>query len=134
MKPNRTDPAHERAAEYLDSPRMTQRVVHGKRLSARIDGNSGTYRTTVQVGRKMDATCTCPSDLWPCKHVHAVRLTWDQNPESFFDLDALLRALVKRPKAQLIATIGELLSAQPEGLTLFGVPGFEPETEFDEYA
>lgn len=51
MTTNRADPAFDRAIEYIDSPLMTQRLVYRKQLSARIEGNYGTYRTTVRVGR-----------------------------------------------------------------------------------
>ena len=34
---------------------------------------NGAYRTTARVGRSRDASCTCPSDYWPCKHVRALR-------------------------------------------------------------
>jgi len=109
---------------------MTQRLVYRKQLSARIDGNYGAYRTTVRLGRKVDASCTCPSDYFPCKHVRALRATWDENPESFFDLDVFLKALAAKPKVELVTALRQSLLAFPEALALFGVPGFERDDKF----
>ena len=127
MTVKRADPVFDRAAEYIDSPLMTQRLVYRKQLSARIDGNYGVYRTTVRVGRKLVASCTCPSDLWPCKHVRAVRATWNENPDSFFDLAPLLKDLAAKPKAELVEAMRQILVAYPESLAVLGVPGFEPD-------
>ena len=124
--PHPDDPAFERAHEYIDSPRMTQRLVHGKQLSAQIDGNFGIYRTHVRLVRSKEAGCTCPSDLWPCKHVHALRATWETSPESFFDLGQFLKGLAAKPKAELIDALRRVLIAYPESLSVLGVPGFEP--------
>jgi hypothetical protein len=113
---------------------MTQRLVYRKQLSARIDGNYGVYRTTVRISRKLAASCTCPSDLWPCKHIRALRATWDENPGSFFDLEVFLKDLSSKPKVELVDAMREILLAYPESLAVFGVPGFEAdrETEDDE--
>ena len=119
----------DRAIEYIDSPRMTQRLVYRKQLSARIDGNYGAYRTTVRLGRKVEAGCTCPSDYFPCKHVRALQVTWDKNPESFFDLEVFLKALSEKPKAELVAALRQTLLAFPEALALFDVPGFNRDDE-----
>ena len=123
------EPDYERAVEYIDSSRMTQRLVFRKRLSVRIDGNYGVYRTTVQLGRKLAASCTCPSDVFPCKHVRAVRATWDERPRSFFDLAAFLKDLAAKPQAELVDAMCQAVLAYPEVLGVFGVPGFEPDSE-----
>ena len=134
MKPKNPDPIYDRASEYIDSPLMTQRLVYRRQLFARIEGNYGVYRTTVRVARKLVASCTCPSDFWPCKHVYAVRATWDRSPDSFFDLAAFLKRLAAMPKGELIDAMRQILVAYPESLTFFGVPGFEPsrDAESDE--
>ena len=129
MTADRADPVLDRAYEYIDSPLMTQRLVFRKHLSARIEGNYGVYRTTVQIARKLAASCTCPSDLWPCKHVRAVRATWDENPGSFFDLEPFLKALAVKPKAELVEAMRQILLAYPESLGALGVSGFEPERD-----
>jgi hypothetical protein len=121
----------ERVAEYVDSPQMTQRVRYGKQVSARIAGNFGAYRTQVSQAKKLTGECTCPSEIWPCKHVHALRETWEKNPKSFFDLDNWLKKLAEEPKASLIEAITNMVIAEPALLSVFGVPGFE-ETEHDD--
>jgi uncharacterized Zn finger protein len=76
----------DRADAYVDSPLMTHRVHYGRQLAARIQGNHGIYYTRVQLGRAIESDCSCPSEWRPCKHVRALRLTWEDNPDSFFDL------------------------------------------------
>jgi hypothetical protein len=122
----------DRVQEYVDSPMMTQRMRHEKCISVQIRGNCGVYRTTVDFkAKKVTGECTCPSELWPCKHVYAVRATWAKNPESFFNLDNWLAALPKEPKETLVEAIRNMVLHSPNLLTVFGVPGFE-EDEDDE--
>ena len=125
----------ERVQEYVDSPMMTQRMRHEKCISAQIRGNCGVYRTTVEFKvKKVTGECTCPSELWPCKHVHALRATWDKNPASFFNLDDWLAALPKEPKESLIESIRNMVLHSPNLLTVFGVPGFEEDkSDEDDY-
>jgi uncharacterized Zn finger protein len=122
----------DRVAEYVDSPLMTQRLAFGKHVSARIEGNFGAYRTQVTQSKKLAGECTCPSEIWPCKHIHALRATWEANPKSFFSLDTWLKKLADEPKAALIEAIGNMVMAEPELLSVFGVPGFEVEEGDDE--
>ena len=121
-----------RASEYLDSPRMTQRLVYRRWLSARIEGNYGVYRTTVPLTKKGAATCTCPSDYWPCKHVYAVRATWAANPDSFFDFAVWLAEFSDKPASDLIDALREVLWACPEGLGVLGVAGFDAVSNAEE--
>ncbi len=123
----------ERIAEYVDSPLMTQRVRHGKEISARIAGNYGVYRTRASRLKKVEGECTCPSELWPCKHVHALRATWAAKPKSFFDLDGWLKELPKQSKESLVDAIGKMVTESPELLGLFGVPGFEDADDDDQW-
>ena len=124
----------QRVAEYVDSPLLTQRLRHGKQASARIKGNFGYYRTRVTQSKKLEGDCSCPSELWPCKHIHALRATWEANPDSFFDYDAWLTKLADEPKASLVEAIGNMVLSSPELLSVFGVPGFEfDENEGEEY-
>jgi uncharacterized Zn finger protein len=116
----------DRVAEYVDSPRVKLRVRYGKKVAARILGNYGVYRTFVsQTSKKKTGDCSCPSEIWPCKHVEALRATWEANPQSFFDLDRWLESLAKQSKADLIESIGQMVVESPGLLGLFGVPGFE---------
>jgi len=125
----RDDPA----AEYLDSPLMSHRLLYKRQLSVRIDGTYGTYRTHLKLGRRLEGRCSCPSEEFPCKHVRALRSTWRVNPESFFDLEPFLEQLSRRPAASLVASIAELVMNRPETLTAFGVKGLEPDDEGDEW-
>jgi len=122
----------QRIAEYVDSPLMTQRVRFGKEISVRISGNYGVYRTWTKLTKKENGECTCPSDWWPCKHIHALRETWNRNPQSFFDLDQFLAELFERPKAELVEAIGQIVKQSPEFLRVFGIAGFEEEDDEDE--
>ena len=121
----REDPA----AEYLDSPLMSHRLVYKRRLSVRVDGRYGTYQTQLNLGRRLDGQCSCPSEERPCKHIRALRSTWRVNPESFFDIGPFLEELFQRPKASLLASIAQLVMARPESLTFFGMKGFESEDD-----
>ncbi|MEX2306140.1 MAG: hypothetical protein WD738_01010 [Pirellulales bacterium] len=123
----------ERVAEYVDGPQMTQRVRYGKVVSARILGSYGVYRTQVSQSKKLKGECTCPSELWPCKHVHALRATWEANPQSFFDLDGWLKKLAEEPKESLVEAIRNMVVEYPGLLSVFGVPGFDEEEEKEQY-
>jgi hypothetical protein len=52
-------------------------------------------------------------------------MTWAVNPNSFFDVEALLRRFEARGKPELIETIGKIVVAFPQTLGLFGVAGFD---------
>jgi uncharacterized Zn finger protein len=55
----------DRVDEYVDSPRMRERIKVGSTLICRIQGNSGVYRTQASIGRKKESECTCPSAELP---------------------------------------------------------------------
>jgi hypothetical protein len=124
--------ANDRAAEYVDSPMMTQRLRFGRSASARIAGRYGDYRTKVRVIGKQEDTCTCPSDSLPCKHARALRATWRTNPRSVFDVDAFIRSIASMEKADLIGTISEIVIAFPQTLGLFGIAGFDEDGDEDD--
>lgn len=107
---------------------MTHRVRFKQNLFARIQGNYGVYRTWISIGRAGgDCGCTCPSEGWPCKHVHALQQTWRENARSFFDVDGFLKTLADRPRAELMESLGKVIARAPEGLSALGVKGFEDE-------
>jgi DNA-binding MarR family transcriptional regulator len=118
-------PKPDRATEYVNSPLMTQRLRRGRHISARVEGRYGVYRTHLRLTRKVDGDCTCPSEAWPCKHIRALRATWDMYPETFLDVDELLRGFKTREKTELIAIIGQIVVEFPRTLAFLGVPGFE---------
>jgi hypothetical protein len=116
-------------AEYVDSPLKKQRQRLGKQVSASIEGNFGVYRTHVTKSKKLEGDCSCPSELWPCKHIHALRATWESNLSNFFDFDAWLKQLANGPKANLVEAIGNIVLASPGFLNVLGVPGFEDDDD-----
>ncbi len=120
-------PKPDPAIEYVDSALMTQRTQHGRLVSALIHGRHGVYRTQTRLTRRVDGDCTCPSDVWPCKHVRALRATWERNPGSFFDVQAFLRSLRTREKTELVEAISGIVAHYPQTLALLGVPGFDDE-------
>jgi len=132
MAKRQTRTMKDRIAEYVNSPLLTHRVRLGKELSVRVAGNFGVYLTTTTLGQKEVGDCTCPSELWPCKHIYALRETWKRNPHSFFDLDQFLAELSEEPKVKLIEAIAKIVTRSPEWLSVFGVPGFEEEDEEDD--
>ena len=119
--------------EYIDSSLTTQRLRDGRQLSAQIEGRYGAYRTRVRLTGPLDGDCTCPSDPQLCKHVRALRATWERNPNSFFDVRAFMRSLDAYEKPQLIEAIGRIIAAFPPALGALGVPGFlPPDADVDE--
>ena len=114
----------DRVSEYVDSPMMTQRLQYGRELTARIQGNYGTYRTRVLVGRASDGRCTCPSEVRPCKHDLALEATWQSHPDTFFELEEVLEELTDQSRAQLIEMIAQMALAAPESLVACGVEEF----------
>jgi uncharacterized Zn finger protein len=103
-------------------------VRFGDQLTARIEGNYGVYRTTASLN-KAPEDCTCPAEMRPCKHILALRETWEINPSSFFRLDGLLSQLPKQTKQELMELIGKMIVHSPATLELFGVPGFDDAEE-----
>jgi len=122
----------DRVEEYVDSPRMVQRIRSGSLLVVRIHGTQGAYHVQWNTkGRK--GACTCPSDASPCKHVEALRETWRVHPESFADVDALLNIALKgRTREQLVDVIRSMILVSPSALTALGAMGFEDSLDFEE--
>lgn len=128
----------DRVAEYVDSDRMRQRLKVGNQIACVIDGNYGTYRTKASLRRKLEASCSCPSDYYPCKHVDALLKTYRINPRSFLDFDAEMNErLAKMGKSELLQLIRGMVLASPPSLEAMGVEGFGGEEgdesgEYDE--
>ncbi len=100
---------------------MTQRLRYRRDLSVRISGSYGVYRTRITIGRGADGSCSCPSESWPCKHVRALEATWNSNPSSFFDLEALITGFGDRPKTELLDLIARMAMMAPESLQACGI-------------
>jgi uncharacterized Zn finger protein len=121
----------DRVDEYVDSPRLRERIKVGSILLCRIQGNSGTYRTQASVGARGASECTCPSDWSPCKHVAALRETYKRKPGTFADLDKVLKSLAKQEPKELIGTIRKMVLQSPSSLSVLGLKGFELLDDYD---
>lgn len=124
----------DRVAEYVDSDRMHQRLKVGGEIAYVIDGNYGTYRTRANLKRKSEASCSCPSDYYPCKHVDALLKTYRVNPRSFLDFDVEIekKKLDRMGRAELLQLIREMVLASPTSLEAMGLEGFGPEEDDEE--
>lgn len=102
--------------EYVDSPLLRERVKRGGVLYCRVDGNFGTYATSSQVRADSASACTCPSELSPCKHVAALRRTFEVNPQSFLDVASVKRRLARLSRAALAAALASVAFEAPAAL------------------
>jgi uncharacterized Zn finger protein len=83
------------------------------------------YRVEVTLGGRgvASADCSCPvGDGGYCKHVGAMLLAWQREPESFREVEAIDAALDRRGKAELIALIKQMLRRQPDLEMLLDAP------------
>ncbi len=124
----------DRVAEYIDSPRLRQRLKVDQQISCVVDGNYGIYRTQASLKSKTKSfSCSCPSDDYPCKHVVALLRTYKIHPRSFLDLHAIMKRLVKMEKPELLEVIRKMVVESPPSLSALGVKGFdEPRIDYDE--
>ena len=123
----------DRVAEYVDSPRLRQRLRVDQQISCVVDGNYGIYRTEASLKKGKSFSCSCPSDDYPCKHVGALLQTYKNHPRSFLDFDALKKRLAKMEKPELLKVIRKMVVASPSSLSALGVKGFEePQRDYEE--
>ena len=114
-------PLKDRVAEYVDSPRLDQRLKRGTGISARVHGTLGLYRVHADLKDPKDWGCTCPSQYQPCKHVEALVATYQNQPKTFVDLDQQLWRLRKRSVPELVKLVGTILAEHPNALESLGV-------------
>jgi uncharacterized Zn finger protein len=129
----------QRVAEYVDSPRLRQRMRVDQWISCVVDGNYGIYKTeaSLKKGRKSSSSssfsCSCPSDDYPCKHVGALLRTYENHPRTFLDLDAMTKRLAKMEKPELLKVIRKMILASPSSLSALSVKGFEePQRDYEQ--
>ena len=127
----------DRADEYVCSEALNKRLVSEHVLSAQVYGNYGIYRVRLETGPrgKLTPFCTCPAEMFFCKHAVALGRTWIEAPESFFDLKTLDTRLEGYSKADFISLIRQMAESCPVVLGVLGIEGFEEEEEdeFDEW-
>ena len=124
----------ERVAEYVDSPRLRQRLKIDQQISCTVDGNYGIYKTEASLKKRESFSCSCPSEDYPCKHVGALLRTYKNHPRSFLDLEQMIKnKLAKMEKPELLRVIRKMILESPSSLSALGVKGFEePERDYEE--
>ncbi len=113
-----TEQSYMRGLEYFHAGTIGNPTLHGYTLSAICEGTDiDPYRVTVELmPTGIAATdCSCPYD-WEgdCKHIVALLLTYVEEPDAIYSLDALLTTLEAKPKSSLLQVISELLKRAPE--------------------
>lgn len=122
----------ERVAVYVDSPKMKNRIKLKGFIVATIDGTAGTYQVRMNL-RTHAGRCNCPYWDPPCKHLHALQETWRRNPESFGDIDDLLKTMLRnRTKADMRSLMASMILESPACLTALGVLGFRDFADWDD--
>ena len=124
----------ERVAEYVDSPRLRQRLKIDQQISCAVDGNYGIYKTEASLKKRESFSCSCPSEDSPCKHVGALLRTYKNHPRSFLDLEKTIKnKLARMEKPELLRVIRKMILASPSSLSALGVKDFEePERNYEE--
>lgn len=122
----------QRVAAYVDSRAMVQRLHVGPLVAAAIRGSMGRYRVKLDA-KTGEGSCTCPSEIQPCKHIEAVRLTWRKKPESFMDVDALLDVhLQGRDRDELVRMMRAMVLESPPALAALGALQFRDVEDRDD--
>lgn len=126
----------ERAAEYIDSSLMLQRLKIGAIVCLHGQGRYGIYKVSARRkanGKFKNPQCTCPSDDIPCKHAVALAQTFLKKPESFYDADKMVAAKCgDKSSKELLSLIRKMIAVAPASLQALGVDGFE-EVNLEEY-
>jgi uncharacterized Zn finger protein len=119
-----TKPREDRVAEYVDSPRLDQRMRRGTAISARVHGSIGLYRVHADLKDKEAWGCTCPSEYRPCRHVAALVATYKKRPRTFVELDQKLRKLRGLSPPELAKLVEKIVTEHPDALASLGARGF----------
>lgn len=125
--PSRT--REQRVAEYVDSPLLFHRLKLGAEILCEVNGHEGVYLTRATVTSRGAYSCSCPSDIDPCKHVEALRETFGRNPTSFYDAAARLAVLARGTQEELVDSIRALILDSPGVLRTLDRTAFEDEDE-----
>ena len=132
----------EKALRYVD--RFSKRELAGKKISAEVKGNHGTYRVSITVNpTRTESVCSCYIGKGGgCHHCAALAHTFLRDPESFQVIRSKQRKQIKtleatrnqkrrslfdaqdqidRQRAELIAQIEEKLEQKVEIAPLFTI-------------
>ena len=77
-------------------------------------------------------SCTCWSEYFPCKHMHALVQTYQKRPQSFVDVEPVLAPLQTKSAAELLNIIQHMVEIAPTALHALGVKGFEEKLDDEE--
>lgn len=115
---NASEKSVERGEEYYETGMVLAVIRRGDAFLAEVEGSEyGPYRVQVHTkkGRVADATCTCPFEWggW-CKHIVAVMLQLQNEPETVEVRPTLAELLEGVPQARLLALITEVADEHPE--------------------
>ena len=125
-----------RIAEYVDSPMMRQRIRIGRTACCTIRGRYGVYQTRITLTPARhckEASCTCPSESWPCKHAAALAEMVLRKPESFLNADKLVDGLGKKGPKELLRLMRRMIAIAPAALQALGVDGFTEDDEEEDF-
>lgn len=121
-----------RSYEYVGRA-LFDRVRTGNQLRARCKGSIPTPYTvsvTLANGRVQTSRCSCPYDD-VCKHIGALLLAWQENPESFTTVENLDTALERLDKIQLQMIVKRLARSNPSVETMVMQLANPPKTSVD---
>lgn len=112
-------PIYERGVEYYQSGAVIDRRLAGDSVTATVMGTQD-YR--VEVGKGMHFRCSCPFEFsGPCKHVVALLLAWNEQPETFAAPHPHARNLIGKSRAELQNLLLRALTEYPDLVRKLGL-------------
>lgn len=118
--------SYSRGRDLLRDGALDELTRHGDLFSGECEGSEGSvYRLSARIvdGQVSDANCTCPySYSGICKHLVALLLAWEDQPEKFSDLavkpkektSTLLKKLLTKNREELADLIVQLVESDPK--------------------
>lgn len=94
-----------------------------KTISAEVEGNSDNYQVNISFSsNEIEADCDCPYDGYPCKHIVAVLLEFNENKSNYSietksksnEKDSIMKNLNSLSKENLIDLISENMKKYPD--------------------
>ena len=121
------DKSFERGQDYATDGAVFDARRQGISLKASCQGSRGAaYRLCVNFdehSKITDADCTCPvGDGGCCKHVAALLLCYQRDPDAFVETEEIDVALSRRSREELIALVRQMLLEEPELEWLLTMP------------
>ncbi len=127
------DVIFERALDYVSTGFLRNRLLYSRanKLTGIVEGNYGNYQTSFQYLQtgNLRTSCSCPAEMYFCKHAAALGITYLREPETFFDMNSQPPILEQKSQKELQNLLIQMIVKHPDSLTLLGIPGFEDEEE-----